>query len=247
MSRFPIALKAFEELAESFACRIDTKPHNAFYERPATLSLIPEVKDKRVLDAGCGPGVYTEWLVNHGAQVVAVDVSPRMIELAKDRVGSKATILQADIGQPLRRFRDASFDMILSTLVLDYLENWGRMFREFYRLLAWNGYFIFSVGHPFGDFLTYKAGNYFKKELVKPEWKGFGIPVVVPCYRRPLQAILDPLLEAGFVLDRLLEPRPIRKFKQKIPKDYEELSKQPGFLCIRAKKYESLSCRLAKE
>jgi 2-polyprenyl-3-methyl-5-hydroxy-6-metoxy-1,4-benzoquinol methylase len=52
----PIALEAYEELAESYAALVDTKPHNALYERPATLSLLPEVRGKRVLDAGCGPG-----------------------------------------------------------------------------------------------------------------------------------------------------------------------------------------------
>jgi hypothetical protein len=54
----------YDELAEAYAARVETKPHNAYYERPATLSLLPDVKGKRVLDAGCGPGVYTGWLVN---------------------------------------------------------------------------------------------------------------------------------------------------------------------------------------
>jgi len=79
----PIAFDAYESLADAYAARIDTKPHNAYLERPATLSLLPEVKGKRVLDAGCGPGVYSEWLLKHGANVVAVDVSPRMVEHAK--------------------------------------------------------------------------------------------------------------------------------------------------------------------
>ena len=77
MNQKPIALDAYETLAESYAARVDTKPHNAYYERPATLSLLPQVKGKRVLDAGCGPGVYAEWLVEHGAEVVAFDVSTR--------------------------------------------------------------------------------------------------------------------------------------------------------------------------
>jgi SAM-dependent methyltransferase len=236
----PMALQAFEELAESYASLIDTKPHNAYYERPATLSLIPSVKDKRVLDAGCGPGVYTEWLVYHGAQVVAVDVSPRMIALAKKRVGSKATFLMMDIGQPFDQFQDASFDLVVSTLVLDYIEDWGSVFKEFSRLLVRGGCLVFSVGHPFGDYLAFKADDYFKTELVQWEWRGFGFPVVVPCYRRPLQAILDPLLAAGFILDRLLEPKPTGQFRQADPKDYEKLMKQPGFLCIRAIKKEGM-------
>jgi ubiquinone/menaquinone biosynthesis C-methylase UbiE len=59
----PVALEAYRVLAESYATRVDTKPHNAYYERPATLSLLPDVQGRRVLDVGCGPGVYAEWLV----------------------------------------------------------------------------------------------------------------------------------------------------------------------------------------
>jgi 2-polyprenyl-3-methyl-5-hydroxy-6-metoxy-1,4-benzoquinol methylase len=66
MNDDPIALDAYETLAEAYASVIDTKPHNAYYERPATLSLLPEVRGKRVLDAACGPGVYAEWLLSRG-------------------------------------------------------------------------------------------------------------------------------------------------------------------------------------
>jgi 2-polyprenyl-3-methyl-5-hydroxy-6-metoxy-1,4-benzoquinol methylase len=69
----PLAQDAYNALAEAYAQRVDTKAHNAYYERPATLSLLPEVRDKRVLDAGCGPGVYAEWLADHGAQVLALE------------------------------------------------------------------------------------------------------------------------------------------------------------------------------
>jgi SAM-dependent methyltransferase len=234
MSRSPIALEAYEALAEAYASRVDTKPHNAFYERPATLSLFPEVKGKHILDAGCGPGVYTEWLADRGANVVAMDVSPRMVALAKKRVGTKAKVTLADIGQPFPFLQDGTFDIVLSALVLDYIEEWLYVFKEFYRVLVPSGYFIFSVGHPFADFLRYKSENYFQTELVEMEWVGFGTPVRMPSYRRPLGAVVNPLLEAGFTLDRILEPKPTEQFKQKDPKDYEELLRNPGFLCVRA-------------
>jgi len=48
----PIALQAYEALADAYAAHIDTKPHNAYHERPATPSLLPDVKGLRVLDAG---------------------------------------------------------------------------------------------------------------------------------------------------------------------------------------------------
>ncbi|MCW4048215.1 MAG: class I SAM-dependent methyltransferase, partial [Candidatus Bathyarchaeota archaeon] len=66
-----MAYDAYEKLAASYAEMVDTKPHNAYLERPTTISLLPDVWDKQVLDAGCGSGSLTMWLLEHGAQVTA--------------------------------------------------------------------------------------------------------------------------------------------------------------------------------
>ena len=66
MAEEPIAQEAFERLADAYAARVDTKAHNAFYDRPAVLSLLPPLEGKRVLDAGCGPGVYADWATKSG-------------------------------------------------------------------------------------------------------------------------------------------------------------------------------------
>src|SRR5512137_2613943 len=110
----PIAQSAYDKLAEPYAAAIDTKPHNAYYERPATLSLFPDVRGLRVLDAGCGPGVYAEWLVEHGAQVVALDANEKMVRFAQQRLGERAQIMLADLEQPLDFLADGSFDIVLS-------------------------------------------------------------------------------------------------------------------------------------
>lgn len=232
----PIALDAYETLAEPYAARVDTKAHNAYYERPATLSLLPDVEGTRVLDAGCGPGVYAERLIDHGAEVVAFDVSPKMVHLARRRLGSRAKILFVDLRRPLPFGRPASFDLVLSPLVLDYVKDWGRLFAEFYNVTRPGGHLVFSVGHPFAEFALHSQGNYFETEFVDYEWTGFGIPVRVPYYRRPLSGVINPLLEAGYALDRILEPTPTEEFKRAEPEDYAKLSRQPGFLCVRARK-----------
>ena len=233
----PVAQDAYDTLAESYAALVDTKPHNAYYERPATLSLLPGVKGRRVLDAGCGPGVYSEWLSERGAEGVAFDGNEKMVRLAQERLGTRVRVVQADLGQPLDFLADASFDLVLSPLALDYVRDWGAVFREFYRVLRRGGHLVFSVGHPSASFFVYHGeGNYFQTELVDYEWTGFGVPVRVPSYRRPLGAVINPLIEAGFVLERLLEPTPTAKFRETAPQDYEELSRRPGFLCVRAKK-----------
>jgi SAM-dependent methyltransferase len=234
----PIALDAYEVLAEAYAAAVDTKPHNAYYERPATLSLLPEVAGKTILDAGCGPGFYSEWLVQHGAKkVFGIDASPKMIELARKRLGADADLRVADLNQPLDFLDSESFDLVLSPLVLDYVKDWRRLFKEFYRILRAGGHFVFSINHPFFDYRYHKTGNYFATETVGVEWKGFkGVSVYMPSYRRPLEELLNPLLEAGFRLEKVLEPKVTEMLLEKDPKHYEELSREPCFLCARAKK-----------
>jgi SAM-dependent methyltransferase len=238
--RNPVALEAYEKLAERYAALIDIKPHNAYYERPATLSLLPSVRGKRVLDAGCGPGAYTEILVKRGARVVGVDISPRMLKLARARVGNKAEFHHADLARPMRFLKDRSFDIVVSPLVMSYVRDISSLFKEFYRLLKSPGTLVFSDGHPFGDYLFFKkrrkAKDYFDTELVGCMWHGFGIRVFVPGYRRPLHALLNPLIEAGFRIDRIVEPLPTEEFKKADAKAYSRLLRMPAFICVRATK-----------
>jgi SAM-dependent methyltransferase len=233
----PVAQQAYDELAEVYAERVDTKPHNAFYERPATLSLLPDVNGKRVLDVGCGPGVYAEWLVQHGARVVAFDANRKMVRLARKRLGARVRVLVADLQDPLNFANDASFDIIIAPLVMDYIKDWAVVFREFHRILLPGGVLVFSMEHPFSKYYDHRqTSDYFDTDLVEYTWRGFGSPVTVPSYRRPLSAVVNPLIEAGFILDRLLEPMPTGEFKAADPEGYAVLLCSPGFLFLRAKK-----------
>lgn len=236
MSERLIALEAYETLAESYAAVVDTKPHNAHYERPATLSLLPDVTGLDVLDAGCGPGVYSQWLLKNGATVTALDASPKMVELARARVGDRAAVHLADLSERLELSDDA-FDLVLAPLVLDYIENWRFLFREFARVLRPGGTLVFSIHHPFFDYVYFRSKNYFLTERVGSEWRGFpGVKVYMPSIRRPMEEVFNPLIEAGFRLDRTLEPKVTEELKASDPRHYEELSREPAFLCIRAVK-----------
>jgi magnesium-protoporphyrin O-methyltransferase len=55
--------------------------------RALMLSRLPEdLSGLRILDAGCGPGVMTEDLARRGATVVAADISPNLVRIARDRL-----------------------------------------------------------------------------------------------------------------------------------------------------------------
>jgi ubiquinone/menaquinone biosynthesis C-methylase UbiE len=233
----PIAQDAYDQLADAYAQRVETKPHNAYYERPATLSLLPELKGHFVLDAGCGPGVYAEILGGLGAEVVAMDANPKMVAYAQDRLGGVALVIEASLEDPLVFFDDEIFDVIIAPLVMDYIKNWRATFGEFYRVLKPGGTLVFSMEHPMMKYFDHQSeSNYFDIDRVTYTWRGFGAPVEVPSYRRSLTDIFNPLVDAGFTLDTVLEPLPTEEFKHKAPEDYEELTRQPGFMCIRAVK-----------
>ncbi len=48
--------------------------------------------------------------------------------------------------------------------------------------------------------------------------------------------MVNPLVEAGFVLQRILEPVPTEQSRDSAPEEYEELTRCPGFMCVRALK-----------
>ena len=233
----PIAQDAYNQLAEAYAARIETKPHNAYYERPATLSLLPEMKDQRILDAGCGPGVYAEILVGMGAEVVALDANPKMVALARARLGDQVQVIQASLEAPLDFLDAESFHVVLAPLVMDYVRDWRATFGQFQRVLKPGGVLVFSMEHPMMKYFDHQAEtNYFQVERVSYTWRGFGTPVQVPSYRRSLGDVINPLIEAGFALEKVLEPLPTEAFKEKDPLDFEKLLKEPVFLCIRARR-----------
>jgi SAM-dependent methyltransferase len=238
---YGIALSAYEELAEAYSAMSDTKPHNAYYERPATLSLLPDVSGRRVLDVGSGPGVYARTMLERGAaDVVGVELSPRMIEFARQRTGGRVQFHQADIARGLPFLMDETFDIVVAPLVIGYVRELRPVFQEFHRVLAPGGVLVFSDQHPFGDFSLFKelgqAKNYYAVEKVGYTWRGFGKPVHVPFYRKPLQEVVSALLEAGFILERLLEPKPTPEFQQGDPAGYAKLMVEPCFICYRARK-----------
>ncbi|HEV2131364.1 MAG TPA: class I SAM-dependent methyltransferase [Longimicrobiaceae bacterium] len=222
----------YEEIADRYAASVDTKPQNAFYERPAMLSVLPPLAGARVLDVGCGSGWYAEYLVRQGAAVTAFDNAPRFVELTRARVGDRARVLQADLAQPLSFAPDDAFDLVLCPLVLHYVQDWRAVFAEFRRVLRPGGWLVFSTHHPFMDWQEFRTEDYFRAELLEDDWK-IG---TVSFYRRPLTAMSEDLAGAGFVIERLLEPQPTEEYRRADPEGYERLMKNPWFLVIRARR-----------
>ncbi len=230
-----IAYDAYVKLAEKYSEIINTKPHNAEYERPGLLSMMPDVRGRRVLDAGCGSGSLVSWLLERGAEVMGIDASPEMLKHAKKRIGNRATLILHDLREPLHFIKDESLDLVASSLVMHYIDEILPVFSEFYRILKPRGHFVFSIQHPFTEFVNRPSDNYYDVVPISYTWTGFTKePVEVPCYRRPLQDYSEALAQSGFYLQRLVEPVPTELFKEQMPESYGRHLRNPLFMVIRA-------------
>src|SRR5260221_12988656 len=124
----------YDPIADTYAAGVDKRSFNALYERPATLALLPEVSGLAVLDAGCGPGWYAQFLAEHGADVIAVDASARMAGLAAARLGARAAVHVADMARLGGIVGDAAPDLIVSSLGLPHFADLPPPFAELARV-----------------------------------------------------------------------------------------------------------------
>jgi ubiquinone/menaquinone biosynthesis C-methylase UbiE len=227
-------IEAFNALSNSYEQEDKVSfSYNIEYERPAMVKLLPgKMEGLNVLDAGCAAGWYTEYMLNEGAHPTAIDISPEMVAAAKRRTKGKAKVICHDLSAVLP-FEDNTYDLIISSLTLHYLEDWNTIFKEFSRVLKTNGLLLFSVHHPAMDIDLSKEKAYFSTELITEQWNKGGKATEVVFYRRPLQQIINVTAQY-FNLERITEPVPTEAFKRVKPNSYERLMQKPAFLIIKA-------------
>jgi len=88
-----------------------------------TVKIVGDCNGADMLDVGCGPGVYAQHFSKKGARVTAIDISQKMVELAKKNLSETGAknfkIMQGDF---LNINFDSQFDYILAIGVFDYIK-----------------------------------------------------------------------------------------------------------------------------
>lgn len=212
-------------------------------------TMLPDFKDKRVLDLGCGFGWHCMWAQQHGAKkVVGIDISKKMLEKARD-MDSTASIEYIEMPIEDIDFPDGSFDIVISSLAFHYIESFDEMAKKINRLLSANGSFIFSVEHPVftaygsqqwhidadGSPMHWPVDRYFEEGRRTAVFLG----ETMTKYHKTLTTYLNGLLRNGFELKEIIEPTPQEKHLQSIPGMKDEL-RRPMFLLISAVKSEAV-------
>lgn len=218
----------YEPFADAFAVHAEQSAFNAHYDRPAVLGLLGDVAGRRILDVGCGSGLYAAELIQRGADVVGFDASVRLIELARQRAGSAADLRVHDLRDPLEWLPDGSIDEAIMALVLHHLDDPVLALREVHRVLRPGGRLVVSTVHPVADWRQL-GGSYFTDEMINDTWNdGWEVRF----RRAPLTRWCGEFTGAGFLIERLEEPLPAEAMKERFPDTYDKLTQEPFFIAF---------------
>lgn len=224
---------------------------NNLFEIPALFSLLPDLNGKRVLDLGCGFGAHCKAFAEKGAaSVVGVDISAKMLEAARkensDAVITYLNLPMEDIGGLA-----GGFDVVVSSLAFHYVEDFPGVVGMVYEKLNAGGAFVFSQENPLctthssgarwtkdvnGNKLYANLSNYGLEGERESRWFVDGVKK----YHRMFSTIVNTLIDAGFTVERMIEPIPDANLAEKYP-EYNDLFHRPDFLVIKAMKGSSSS------
>jgi len=207
--------------------------------QPVVEELLGDVSGKRILDAGCGDGIYTRKLAAQGAIVTGIDGSSGMISMAKGH--SKNTNMQYKVVDLTRTlpFPDDSYDVVLANMVLMDIPQIDFAVSEFARVLSVNGSLVLSIPHPCffcSDWVTEKNGQRLYKKV-----SDYMTPKVEPQnfwgktlhFHRPLSYYFDELTNNDFCVEAFKEPMPSEEALKK-HQDWEYHRRVPSFVVMKA-------------
>lgn len=126
----------YDEMAEVYDSRYDHRRGRAYYSHISRHVMSHLPRRGKLLDVGCGTGLFVYRYTSQGGSAVGLDISRGMITRARARNRS------ADFGAgnaEMLPFRDESFDAVASLLAFSYLKNPEQMLKEAWRVLAPGG------------------------------------------------------------------------------------------------------------
>lgn len=240
-----------------------------FLNTPAFFAMLPAVNGLSGLDIGCGEGHNTRLLAQRRALVTAIDISEVFIAHAKQLEEQESLGIDYQVASAVEPpFDDARFDFATAFMSLMDIPETDRALAEAYRVLKPGGFLQFSITHPCFDTphrrnlrnengLTYaiEVGDYYRNlDGEVTEWLFGATPPDVkqglpkfktPRFTRTVSQWLNLLIETGFRLERIEEPRPSDETVRACP-DMQDAQVVAYFLHIRARKPEQTTAPFNK-
>ncbi|OPX42210.1 malonyl-[acyl-carrier protein] O-methyltransferase [Ruminiclostridium hungatei] len=207
--------------------------------------MLPDFRDKRVLDLGCGFGWHCRYAVEKGASsAVGIDISQKMLDEAIKKTSSCKVKY---VCMPIEdiEFEENSFEVVISSLALHYVESFDHIVDRISRCLTPKGELVFSVEHPVftaqgpqdwycdksGSRLHWPVDRYFSEGVREAGFLG----EKVVKYHKTLTTYINSLINSGFEITGCVEPMPEKSLLAVQPEMADEL-RRPMMLLVSARK-----------
>ncbi|MHA2273170.1 MAG: class I SAM-dependent methyltransferase [Candidatus Hodarchaeales archaeon] len=181
--------------------------------------LLGDVQGRNILELGCGGGQNAIVLAKWGANVWGVDQSVKQLEYARQLANKEEVavkFLETNM-ESIPELNANSFDIILSSHAINYVENLEAVFRECARLLKSGGRFVLCLAHPVAffawealeedNFALIQERRYFMREE-SWEWDfpdGYSVPFESRLWT--LEDIFNGIISSGLVVEKVREPK----------------------------------------
>lgn len=198
---------------------------------PAFLKMLPDVTGKLGLDLGCGEGHNTRLIAARGARMYAVDIAPTFIRFAQEAERERPMGIGYAVASAVELpFPSGRFDFATALMSLMDIPEHDAALRELGRVVRRGGFLQFSIMHPCffpphrrlvrggdGEAYAVEVGRYFDRidgeidrwlfSAAPAEARAGVRPFEVPLFHQRLEEWLNAVVEAGFALERVEEPR----------------------------------------
>ncbi|GKU78057.1 SAM-dependent methyltransferase [Paenibacillus sp. L3-i20] len=201
--------------------------------------MLPDLRDKRVLDLGCGFGWHCRYArEQHARLAIGVDLSENMLEQARAMTNDSEIKYIRHAIEDID-FKAGEFDIVISSLALHYVEQFDIICKKIYGFLAPGGTFVLSVEHPVftalesqdwyyspqGERLHWPVDGYHHEGLRRTSFLSNNVVK----YHRTVATHMNALIEAGFTIRKVSEPQPSEELLAGNP-DMQDETRRPFLL-----------------
>ncbi len=216
------------------------------------IKLLGNVKNKKILEVGCGGGQSSIALAKRGAICTGIDISAEQLRFAEELAKKekvKVRFVKGNFQNVTKFFKPSSFNIAISAWAFQYSPNLKRLFKEVWQVLKRNGLFVFSMPHPLHDIIDvelFKKRGYIKLKRSylatgryeeaetwpdgsKHKFVGFHVKV---------SDVYNALVDAGFFVEKIIEPLSLKNYSKSDENYYpKELSRLiPPTIIFKARK-----------
>ena len=178
------------------------------------LHLVGDVRNKKILELGCGGANIGINLAKRGGSVTGIDISEQQIAFAKKQAKREEVDIQLDVSSIEDYLFQDEYDLIISVCAFQYVDNLDRVFRKVYQHLIPGGTFIFSTNHPAFYAAAYtdiwkdekEQTRYHDERPDTWKWDDSGQDdFSFTTFPHPVEFYINQLAACGFRIDRMHE------------------------------------------